>query len=71
MGCGTFADATPGLASAGDQSQSPRLRLSGDNGISGWSCATCAVSHHQQPWWGCLTVRLGALAERKKKQGLN
>lgn len=29
MGCGTFADATPGLMSAGDQSQSPRLELSG------------------------------------------
>ena len=46
VACGTFADVTPGLTSTGDQSQSPRLRLPGEGGISRWGCATCAVPYH-------------------------
>lgn len=46
MGCGTFAVATPGLMSASDQSQSPRLELPGDGGISRWSCTMCAVPQY-------------------------
>lgn len=62
LGTGTFADGAPGLMSAGDQSQHPRMRVAGMVG-------SLELEHGTNDHSGLPVIRLVGLAEIK--QGLN